>query len=138
MGYDPRLFERVLDALARKDGWSEKDMFGGRVCIRAGRPFIGTLSDGVIALCDDESRARHLQLKHCSPFLVNGTEQPGWVKVSLEALKTAKQLSRWVEASYTLVGTLPPPKAEPKKAPARKTAAAKAKPKPKPKAKSKR
>lgn len=115
MGYDPRLFERVLDALARKDGWSEKDMFGGRVCIRNGRPFIGTLDDGVIALCDDDSRAKHLVLKHCSPFVHGGKEQPGWVKVALEALKTAKQLSRWVEASYTLAGTLPPPKAAPRK-----------------------
>lgn len=119
MGYDPRLFERVLDALARKDGWSEKDMFGGRVCIRNGRPFIGTLEDGVIALCDDDSRAKHLVLKHCSPFVHAGKEQPGWIKVSLEALKTAKQLSRWVEASYTLASTMAPPKAAPRKSPAK-------------------
>lgn len=117
MGYDPRLFERVLDALARKDGWSEKEMFGGRVCVRNGHPFIGTLSDGVIALCDEESRARHLALKHCSPFLHGGKELTGWVKVSLEALKTAKQLSRWVEASYALAGNLAPAKkARPKPA----------------------
>lgn len=111
MGYDPRLFERVQDALARKDGWTEKDMFGGRVCIRNGRPFVGTLSDGVIALCDAASREKHLQLKHCSPFIINGKEQAEWIKVSLDALKTAKQLSRWVEASYNLAGTLPPPRA---------------------------
>jgi len=112
MGYDPRLFERVQDALARKDGWTERDMFGGRVCVRNGRPFVGTLSDGVIALCDDDSRQKHLLLKHCSPFFVNGKEQPGWVKVSMDALKTAKQLSRWVEASYALAGTLAPPRAK--------------------------
>lgn len=123
MGYDPRLFERVLDALARKEGWTEKDMYGGRVCIRNGRPFVGTLDDGVIALCDAESRAKHLLLKHCSPFLVNGKEQPGWVKVALDALKTAKQLSRWVESSYTLASTLPPAKPV-----ARKAAPKKAKP----------
>jgi hypothetical protein len=122
MGHDPRLFERVQDALARKDGWTEKDMYGGRVCIRNGRPFFGTLIDGVIALCDDGSREKHLQLKHCSPFLINGKEQPGWVKVSMDALKTAKQLSRWVESSYTLAGTMAPPKATPagKKPKARK------------------
>lgn len=117
MGYDPRLFERVLDALARKDGWTEKDMFDGRVCIRNGRPFVGTVSDGVIALCDEESLGRHLQLKHCSAFVVGGKELPGWVKVSMDALKTAKQLSRWVEASYALVGTMAPPRpAKPKPA----------------------
>jgi hypothetical protein len=140
MGYDPRLFERVLDALARKEGWTEKDMYGGRVCIRNGRPFIGTLDDGVIALCDDDSRAKHLVLKHCSPFMVNGKEQSGWVKVALDALKTAKQLSRWVEASYSLASTLPPPKpaAKPaaKKAPAKKAPAKK--PTAKPKAKTRR
>jgi TfoX/Sxy family transcriptional regulator of competence genes len=108
MTYDPRLFERVQDALARKDGWTEKEMFGGRVCLRNGRPFVGTISDGVIALCDEASREKHLQLKHCSPFVYKGKEQPGWIKVSLDALKTAKQLSRWVEASYNLAGTLPP------------------------------
>ncbi|MBE7493040.1 MAG: TfoX/Sxy family protein [Planctomycetes bacterium] len=116
MPYDPRLFERVLDVLARKDGWTEKAMFGGRVCVRNGHPFIGTLDDGVIALCDEPTRQKHLTLKHCSAFVHGGRELPGWVKVSLEALKTAKQLSRWVEASYALAGALPPPR------PARKAA----------------
>lgn len=118
MGYDPRLFERVLDALARKDGWTEKDMFGGRVCIHNGRPFIGTLEDGVIALCDEDSRGKHLQLKHCSPFILDGKEQAGWVKVSMDALKTAKQLSRWVESGYLQAGAMTPPRAA--KKPARK------------------
>ncbi|MBX3475869.1 MAG: hypothetical protein KF754_15985 [Planctomycetes bacterium] len=137
MGYDPRLFERVLDALARKDGWTEKDLYGGRVCIRNGRPFVGTIEDGVIALCDAESLEKHLQLKHCAPFVVNGKVQAGWVKVSMDALKTAKQLSRWVESSYLLAGTMAPPKpakAKPGSKPKTRSKS-KAKPKPKPRKK---
>ncbi|MCC6575565.1 MAG: hypothetical protein IT462_17435 [Planctomycetes bacterium] len=107
MPYDPRLFERIKDALARKVDWTEKDALGGRVCIVNGREFIGAVEDGLIALCDAESLQRHLALKHCSEFKLKDKVQPGWVKVSMDALKTAKQLSRWVEAAYTYCMTLP-------------------------------
>ena len=102
MTYDERLFERITDALERKEGWTEKDMYGGRVCLVDGTPFIGVVEGGIIALCTDGAREKHLELKHCSPFSYKGKELPGWVHVSMEALKTAKQLSRWVDAGYNL------------------------------------
>lgn len=110
MGYDERLFERMLDALERKEGWSEKNHFGGRVCVVNGRPFVGAVDGGLIALCNEDALRKHLELKHCTPFEHGGKEQPGWVKVSMDALKTAKQLSRWVDASFTHVNTLEPAK----------------------------
>ncbi len=116
MPYDPRLFERIKDALARKTDWTERDGLGGRVCVVNGREFIGAVEDGLIALCDEEALQRHLALKHCSQFIYNGKTQPNWVKVSMDALKTAKQLSRWVEASFTYTMALPPKKATAKTA----------------------
>jgi hypothetical protein len=110
MTYDERLFERMLDALERKEGWSEKDLYGGRVCVVNGRPFIGAIDGGLIALCPEDALRKHLELKHCAPFEFGGKPQAGWVKVSMDALKTAKQLSRWVEASYTYAGTLAKPR----------------------------
>ena len=110
MTYDARLFERVLDSLERKQGWSEKTLYGGRVCVVNGRPFVGAIDGGLIALCSQDALVKHLELKHCAPFEYGGKKQPGWVKVSMDALKTAKQLSRWVEASYTYAGTLSKPK----------------------------
>lgn len=107
MGYDPRLFERIKDALLRKTGWSERDALGGRTCVVNGHDFVGAVDDGLIALCDSESLKRHLALKHCSPFVYKGAEMPNWVKVSMDALKTAKQLSRWVEASFTFASAMP-------------------------------
>lgn len=115
MPYDPRLFERIKDALARKTDWTERDAFSGRVCVVNGREFIGAVEDGLIALCDDESLSRHLALKHCSEFTHNKKVQKNWVKVSMDALKTAKQLSRWVEASYNYAVSLPAKKAVAKK-----------------------
>ncbi|MCC7508982.1 MAG: TfoX/Sxy family protein [Planctomycetes bacterium] len=109
MAYDERLFERVKDVLERKPGWTEKNLFGGRVYVLNGHPFIGAVDDGLIALCDEDSRKKHLELKHCSAFTHAGKAQPGWVLVSMEALKTAKQLSRWVEASFTHAQTLKAP-----------------------------
>ncbi|MCA8910326.1 MAG: TfoX/Sxy family protein [Planctomycetes bacterium] len=108
MGYDERLFERMLDALERKDGWSEKNLYGGRVCVVNGHPFIGAVDGGLIALCTEDALRKHLELKHCTPFQFDGKEQKGWVKVSMDALKTAKQLSRWVDASFTHASTLSP------------------------------
>ena len=129
MAYDERLFERMRDALARKQGWIEKDMYGGRMCLLNGRPFIGVVEGGVVALCEEVARRAFLALKHCAPFFDRGKEMPGWVKVSLEALKTAKQLSRWVEAAFQIAGSLPAqPEAKPAapRKPAVKKAAAKA------------
>jgi hypothetical protein len=100
MAYDERLFERIRDVLERKSGWSEKNQFGGRVYVLNGRPFIGAVEGGLIALCDKDSLKKHLELRHCTPFNHKGKEQKGWVLVNMEALKTAKQLSRWVEASF--------------------------------------
>ena len=123
MGYDPRLFERIKDALMRKTGWSEKDTLGGRTCVVNGHNFVGCVDDGLIALCDSEALKKHLALKHCSPFVFKGVTQENWVKVSMDALKTAKQLSRWVEASFPYTSALPPPA---KKVPVKKAAAKKA------------
>ncbi len=121
MGYDPRLFERIKDALMRKTGWSEKDALGGRICVVNGHNFVGCVDDGLIALCDSDALQKHLALKHCSPFVYKGVTQENWVKVSMDALKTAKQLSRWVEASFTYASALPPPaKKSAKKAVAKK------------------
>lgn len=102
MPYDERLFERIQDALERKEGWTEKSMYGGRVCLVNGTPFVGVVEGGIIALCTEGARAKHLELKHCSPFAPKGKELPGWVKVSMDALKTAKQLSRWVDGGYNV------------------------------------
>jgi hypothetical protein len=113
MAYDDRLFERMLDALERKEGWTEKNLYGGRVCVVNGRPFIGAIEGGLIALCTQEALQKHLELKHCTPFEWEGKSQPGWVKVSMDALKTAKQLSRWVESGYAQAQALAP--AKPKK-----------------------
>lgn len=100
MAYDDRLFERMREALARKEGWSEKALYGGRVCTLPGQPFVGVVDEGLIALCTEEDLRKHLQLKHCQPFAPKGKTMPGWVLVSMDALKTAKQLSRWVEAGF--------------------------------------
>lgn len=100
MGYDERLFERITDALERKDDWTEKDMFGGRVCLTGGIPFIGVVEGGIVALTPENARSKHLELRHCSPFIYRGKELTEWTHVSMEALKTAKQLSRWVDAAY--------------------------------------
>lgn len=127
MGYDPRLYERIKDALMRKTGWTERDALSGRTCVVNGHDFVGAVDDGLIALCDNDALQKHLALKHCSPFAFKGATLPNWVKVSMDALKTAKQLSRWVEASFAYASALPPPvkkaakKAAPKKASAKKT-----------------
>jgi hypothetical protein len=110
MAYDERLFERVSDVLERKPGWSERNQFGGRVYVLNGQAFVGVVEGGLIALCDADSLRKHLELKHCSAFAHGGKKQPGWVLVSRDALKTAKQLSRWVEASYAFAQTLKPAK----------------------------
>ena len=114
MSYDERLFERMLDALERKEGWSEKNLYGGRVCVVKGHPFVGAVDGGLIALCPEDALAKHLELKHCSPFTVDGKAQPGWVKVSMDALKTAKQLSRWVDASYQHAAAMEAAKPKPR------------------------
>lgn len=110
MAYDERLFERVRDVLERKPGWTEKSMFGGKVYVLNGHPFIGAVEGGLIALCDGATLKKHLELKHCSAFTQKGKPLAGWVLVSMEALKTAKQLSRWVEASFAHAQALKPAK----------------------------
>ena len=65
MGYDERLFERMLDALERKEGWSEKNQFGGRVCVVKGRPFIGAVDGAAEAVGDDQHRIVGFALRAC-------------------------------------------------------------------------
>ncbi|MBZ0136920.1 MAG: TfoX/Sxy family protein [Planctomycetes bacterium] len=108
MSYDERLFERMRDVLERKEGWTEKNLFGGRVYQVNGKPFIGAVEGGLIALCPEDALRKHLELKHCAPFKHGGKEQTGWVLVSMDALKTAKQLSRWVESSFAHASALGP------------------------------
>lgn len=125
MLFDERLFERIQDALARKEGVTDRVKLGAHMCVVNGHDFVGATNDGLVALCDEESLKKHLALKHCSPYAHSGKVQPGWVKVSMDALKTAKQLSRWVESSYTYALTL---KASAEKPAAKKAAKPAAKP----------
>jgi hypothetical protein len=110
MAYDERLFERMRDVLERKNGWSEKALYGGRVYVLNGHPFVGAVEDGLIALCDNGALSKHLELKHCSEFVWRDKQLDGWVLVEMNALKTARQLSRWVEAAYNHASELPPRK----------------------------
>jgi hypothetical protein len=122
MSYDTRLMERTREALHRRPGWTEKDFHGGRVCVLRGRPFLGVVPAGLVVRCDEDARAKFLALNHCSTFAPDGRALPGWVTVNREALKTVKQLSRWVEVAWAHAEAATPQPA-PKRAKAANTAA---------------
>jgi hypothetical protein len=107
MAYDEELAERVRDALAMRDGLSEREMFGGIGFMLAGNMACGVIGEDLIVRLSPEDAERALAEEHTRPFDYTGRPMRGWIFVASGGTASDEALGEWVDAGAAFAASLP-------------------------------
>jgi TfoX/Sxy family transcriptional regulator of competence genes len=107
MAFSAVLAERIRQALARKRGVEEKQMFGGVGFLLNGNMLVGVWKDSLIVRLGPEEGDEALKETHVSDFNITGRSMKGWVLVGPEGVQNDEQLTDWIGRATRFVRTLP-------------------------------
>ena len=107
MAFDETLAARIRDALARKRGVEEKNMFGGVGFLLNGNLLVGVWKNSLIARLGPDAGEEALKEPHVKEFDVTGRPMRNWVLVEPEGVEDDDQLACWIDRATEFVRTLP-------------------------------
>ncbi|MGD9647681.1 MAG: TfoX/Sxy family protein [Pirellulales bacterium] len=107
MSYDEQLAQRVRHLLAHKQGFVEKQMFGGLAFLLRGNMCVGIWKDSLIARLGPEQATTALREPGVREFDVTGRPMRGWVMVEAAVLADDVELDDWIGQCARFVRTLP-------------------------------
>jgi len=108
VGKQAPLEDRVRALIGDDPGVAERRMFRSLVFMVDGNMACGVRDDGLLVRVGREATEAALARPHVSPFEMGGGRRPaGWVVVGREALRTARDLRRWVDQGRAYARTLP-------------------------------
>ena len=110
MAYDEHLADRIREILGRSRSVSERKMFGGLCFMFNGNMVCGVLKDEMVAKIPREDHNRVIAQKHVRSFDFTGKPMVGIVYVGPGALRSKKDLSKWVELCKRQARARPPKK----------------------------
>ncbi len=110
MAYDEKLADRIREILGKSKSITEKKMFGGICFLYEGKMIGGVLKNEMVVKIGAENHNKAMALKHVRSFNFTGKPMVGIVYVAPEALKTKKDLAKWVEMGRAHAQSLPPKK----------------------------
>jgi TfoX/Sxy family transcriptional regulator of competence genes len=109
MAYDEHLAERIRALLAGEAGLTERKMFGGLAFLIGGNMAVAASGQGgLLVRADPAKSGALLTSKGVRPMEMGGREMQGWLRVDDDAVRTKRQLERWVRVGVGYAGTLPP------------------------------
>lgn len=104
---DPRLVERVREALADVSKVTEKRMFGGTGFMVRGYLCVSARPARILCRIDPDTHDDMIKRKGCHTMTMKGREYRGYVRVDASAVKTRKALQYWVDRALDYNRTLP-------------------------------
>ena len=107
MTYDPRLAERIREAVAGTKGVTEKAMFGGIAWLKGGNMFVGTLKDELMVRVGKEAHDAQVKRPHARIMDFTGRPMKGYLTVARAGVKTVAQVREWAARALEHVSTLP-------------------------------
>jgi TfoX/Sxy family transcriptional regulator of competence genes len=125
MAYDESLATRLREAVGRRAGVSEKEMFGGLALLLHGNMFIGILGSDLMVRVGKDAHDECLNQPGARPMDFTGKPMKGYLFVGPPATSTAAAIKPWVDRTIALVGTLPKKAAKAAKPKAKKAGKAK-------------
>ena len=88
---------------------TEKKMFGGLAFLIGGNMAIAASGQGgLLVRCDPEKSEDLVSKTKAYPMEMGGREMQGWLRVDADAVRTKRQLAKWVEIGTTQARSLPP------------------------------
>ena len=89
-------------------GLTEKKMFGGLAFLIGGNMAVAASGQGgLLVRADPETSETLLASKGVQPMEMRGRQMQGWLRVDDDAVRTKRQLERWVRVGVGYAGTLP-------------------------------
>lgn len=109
MAYDEDLADRIRELLSGEKGLEEKRMFGGLAFLINGNMAVAASGQGglLVRMARDDTD-KLLDGKHVSPMVMAGREARGWLLVTIDGVKTKRQLQTWVSRGAGYARTLKP------------------------------
>ncbi len=109
MAYDEDLADRIRELIAAHRGVDEKRMFGGLAFLINGNMSVAVSSTGgLMVRVPRDDTDKLLARDHVEPMIMAGRETRGWLRVSVEGVKTKRQLQAWVSRGVDYAKSLPP------------------------------
>lgn len=110
MAYSEELASRIEDAIAARDGVTQRKMFGGVAWMVNGNMACGTLGENLmVRLAPDDAEAS-LSEPGVGPMELTGRPMRGFIAVEAEGIADDRELVRWVDAGADHAASLPPKK----------------------------
>jgi TfoX/Sxy family transcriptional regulator of competence genes len=109
MAYDEDLAHRIRELLGPQKGVEEKRMFGGLAFLINGNMSVAASGrGGLMVRVPPDVTEKLLTREHVEPMVMAGRETRGWLRVSVDGLKTKRQLQSWVTRGVDYAKSLPP------------------------------
>ena len=109
MTYDIDIANRLREATAGEPLIVEKAMFGGLTFMVAGNMAfrVSDQRDLLVRVGPDQAGTLAADPR-ASPFIMNGREITGWLRVKIESTAADEDLNRWIKPSLDYARSLPP------------------------------
>ena len=108
MAYDEDLADRVRELISGEHGVVEKRMFGGLAFLIDGNMSVCVSGQGgLMVRVPREDTEKLLSREHVEPMVMAGRETRGWLRVSVDGIKTKRQLASWVSRGLDYAKSLP-------------------------------
>jgi TfoX/Sxy family transcriptional regulator of competence genes len=108
MAYNEDLTERIRSVLPRKQGFTERKMFGGIAFMLHGNMCCGIVEDSLMIRLGKEGVEEALKQPHTHPMDFTGKVMKSMLYVSMEGTELDADLESWVQAAMKYAATLPP------------------------------
>jgi TfoX/Sxy family transcriptional regulator of competence genes len=109
VAYNEHLADRVRALLEHDDGLTEKKMFGGLAFLIGGNMAVAASGQGGLLVRADPATSDDLLASPgVRPMEMRGRQMPGWLRVDDEAVRTKRQLEKWVRIGARYAASLPP------------------------------
>jgi len=105
---DQVLVARIRPLMQRRQGYTEKKMFGGIGFFINGNMCLGPWKGSLIVRLDREQHEQTQTEEHVGPMDITGKVMRGWAMVEPAGIAADADLRRWVDRAVAFVRTLPP------------------------------
>jgi TfoX/Sxy family transcriptional regulator of competence genes len=108
VAYDEELADRIRELVGSESDLTEKKMFGGLAFLIGGNMAVAASGQGGVLVRVDPAQSDTLvATTNARPMEMRGRQMQGWLRVSVEHLRTKRQLAKWVELGTTYARSLP-------------------------------
>ncbi len=107
MTADDALVDRIRSILAKREGYSERRMFGSVCFMINGNMCLGTWHGSLIVRLDKRDHEATLAEPYTRPADMNGRVMRGWTLVDAAGIESTDRLACWVDRAAQFAGSLP-------------------------------